>query len=152
MNITELQSLISKGESDRLEFKQSTGQRREAAKTVCAMLNGLGGFAIFGMIFKGKNIWASEKTLQKYLTISPEILILFTVLWVVERPRTWLRISHPLYLFNGQFRLFSNAISYIYNSINIYPTFLWHRGQWYFCWLDFYLKFYKIFMIASSRC
>jgi len=44
----------AEGESDRLEFKKRTGQRTEAAKTVCAMLNGLGGFVLFGVTDKGE--------------------------------------------------------------------------------------------------
>ena len=52
MNIHELQELVAEGESDHLEFKKSTGQRTEAAKTVCAMLNGLGGFVLFGVTNK----------------------------------------------------------------------------------------------------
>jgi len=53
VNVPELKRLIAKGESDHLECKRSTGQRTEAAKTVCAMLNGLGGFVIFGVTDKG---------------------------------------------------------------------------------------------------
>lgn len=49
MRLDELRGLVAAGESDRLEFKQSTGQRTEAMKTVCAMLNGLGGFVVFGI-------------------------------------------------------------------------------------------------------
>jgi ATP-dependent DNA helicase RecG len=49
MNPSELKDLATQGESDRLEFKRSTGQRTEAAKTVCAMLNGIGGFVLFGV-------------------------------------------------------------------------------------------------------
>jgi ATP-dependent DNA helicase RecG len=49
MNLQELKRLVAKGESDRLEFKRTTGQRTDAAKTVCAMLNGLGGFVNFGV-------------------------------------------------------------------------------------------------------
>ena len=66
MNISELKLLVSQGESDHLEFKQSTGQRREAAKTVCAMLNGLGGFVLFGVTDKGEIVgqMASTKTLE----------------------------------------------------------------------------------------
>ena len=44
MNVHDLKELVSGGESERVEFKRSTGQRTEAAKTVCGMLNGLGGF------------------------------------------------------------------------------------------------------------
>lgn len=42
MTPAELRKLVSDGESERVEFKRSTGQRTEAAKTVCAMLNGIG--------------------------------------------------------------------------------------------------------------
>ncbi len=37
MNIRELKELISNGESERLEFKRSTGQRTDAAKVAVAM-------------------------------------------------------------------------------------------------------------------
>ena len=56
MNTRELRELVAEGESDHLEFKKSTGQRTEAAKTVCAMLNGLGGFVLFGVTYKGEVI------------------------------------------------------------------------------------------------
>jgi ATP-dependent DNA helicase RecG len=66
MNLRELSELAIDGESERLEFKRSTGQRTEAAKTVCAMLNGLGGFVIFGVTDKGDLIGqqVSAKTLE----------------------------------------------------------------------------------------
>ena len=37
------------GESEQMEFKATTGQRREAARTVCAMLNRHGGRVVFGI-------------------------------------------------------------------------------------------------------
>ena len=37
------------GESEQMEFKATTGQRREAARTVCAMLNRHGGHVVFGI-------------------------------------------------------------------------------------------------------
>jgi ATP-dependent DNA helicase RecG len=40
---------VSAGESLQVEFKRSTGQRTEAARTVCAMLNTRGGFVLFGV-------------------------------------------------------------------------------------------------------
>ena len=49
MLLEELQKLVAAGESESLEFKKTTGQRTEAAKTVCALLNGLGGFLLFGV-------------------------------------------------------------------------------------------------------
>jgi ATP-dependent DNA helicase RecG len=46
MTLNEIKRLVTKGESDRVEFKKSTGQRTDAAKTVCAMLNGGGGVVL----------------------------------------------------------------------------------------------------------
>ena len=43
MQLEKLRKLILNGESESLEFKKTTGQRTEAAKTACALLNGLGG-------------------------------------------------------------------------------------------------------------
>lgn len=54
MNVNDLKELVSSGESERVEFKRSTGQRTEAAKTACAMLNGLGGFVLLGVTDTGK--------------------------------------------------------------------------------------------------
>lgn len=54
MNFEDVKTIVANGESDRVEFKSSTGQRTAAVKTVCAMLNGLGGFVIFGVGDKGK--------------------------------------------------------------------------------------------------
>jgi ATP-dependent DNA helicase RecG len=53
MNRHGLAALAKQGESERLEFKRSTGQRSDAAKTVCAMLNGLGGFVLLGVLDDG---------------------------------------------------------------------------------------------------
>ena len=41
--------LVAAGESETPEFKSTTGTRREAAKTVCAMLNQQGGQVLFGV-------------------------------------------------------------------------------------------------------
>lgn len=54
MLLEELQKLVAAGESENLEFKKTTGQRTEAAKTVCALLNGLGGFLLFGVSDRGE--------------------------------------------------------------------------------------------------
>jgi ATP-dependent DNA helicase RecG len=37
------------GESETLEFKKTTGERREGARTICAMLNHRGGRVVFGI-------------------------------------------------------------------------------------------------------
>jgi ATP-dependent DNA helicase RecG len=49
MSPEHLAEIASHGESEVLEFKESTGQRTEAAKTICAMLNHRGGRVLFGV-------------------------------------------------------------------------------------------------------
>ena len=46
--------LASTGESEALEFKATTGTRREATATVCAMLNQRGGHVLFGVASDGR--------------------------------------------------------------------------------------------------
>lgn len=66
MNRTELEHLVAQGESEHLELKKSTGQRTAAMKSVCAMLNGLGGFVLFGVTDHGEIVGqtVTEKTLR----------------------------------------------------------------------------------------
>ncbi|MGH9841016.1 MAG: RNA-binding domain-containing protein, partial [Blastocatellia bacterium] len=66
MNLASLNSLAAQGESERLEFKTTTGQHTEAMKTVCAMLNGFGGFVLFGVTDKSevKGQECSARTLE----------------------------------------------------------------------------------------
>ncbi len=45
--------LVAQGESETLEFKTSTGERAEAAKTACAMLNHRGGVVLIGVTKTG---------------------------------------------------------------------------------------------------
>ena len=54
MTLEELTKLVAGGESDRMEFKETTGQRGEACRTLCAFLNGDGGTVVFGVSRKGK--------------------------------------------------------------------------------------------------
>jgi ATP-dependent DNA helicase RecG len=56
MNFEELKDIIARGEGEQVEFKRSTGQRTSAAKAVCAMFNGIGGFVVFGITDKGSII------------------------------------------------------------------------------------------------
>ena len=64
--------LISTGESEKLEFKKTTGTRKEGAKTLCAMLNKHGGQLLFGVVDDGQVLGqhVSERTIEK---ISEEI-------------------------------------------------------------------------------
>ena len=54
MTLEKLKELIAGGEGERLEYKETTGQRVEACRTLCAFLNGNGGTVIFGVSRKGK--------------------------------------------------------------------------------------------------
>lgn len=56
MTLQDLQLLVAKGESETVEFKETTGQRGEACRTLCAFLNGNGGTVVFGVSRKGKLI------------------------------------------------------------------------------------------------
>ena len=53
MTREDIATITSEGESETLEFKLTTGTRREAARTVCAMLNNSGGQVIFGVSPEG---------------------------------------------------------------------------------------------------
>ena len=47
MGVAHLTTLTASGESETLEFKETTGTRREATMTVCARLNQGGGQVLF---------------------------------------------------------------------------------------------------------
>lgn len=49
MTLEQLQSLVTQGESETLEFKKTTGERREGMQSLCAMLNHRGGSVLFGI-------------------------------------------------------------------------------------------------------
>ena len=49
MIIEQVTALAASGEYERLEFKETTGTRSEAAMTVCAFLNRGGGQVLFGV-------------------------------------------------------------------------------------------------------
>jgi ATP-dependent DNA helicase RecG len=49
MTLDDVHDIVQGGESAQVEFKRSTGQRTAAAKTVCGMLNGQGGYVLFGV-------------------------------------------------------------------------------------------------------
>ena len=60
-------ALAASGESETLEFKATTGTRREAAMTVCAFLNQNGGQVLFGVtgagVVAGQQV--SERTIEE---------------------------------------------------------------------------------------
>jgi len=67
MNLKELTKIVAKGESQKLEFKATTGQRTEGAKAACALANDLGGFVLFGVTDKGQIVGqqVSSHTLEE---------------------------------------------------------------------------------------
>jgi len=50
MDPAELNQLVAQGESDRLEFKKTTGELKAGMQTLCAMLNGSGGMVVSGRV------------------------------------------------------------------------------------------------------
>jgi len=56
MTIEELTQLVATGESDRLEFKKTTGELNGGMQTLCGMLNGRGGCVLFGVTEGGRII------------------------------------------------------------------------------------------------
>jgi ATP-dependent DNA helicase RecG len=84
MTVQELEALVSYGESETLEFKETTGQRTEAARTVSAMLNGSGGTVLFGVTKKrqivgqgvvektAEDVVRELKRIEPFVPISPE--------------------------------------------------------------------------------
>ena len=67
MNLEWIAGMAAGGESETLEFKSTTGARREAARTVCAMLNQDGGHVLFGVSPDGKVVGqhVSERTIEQ---------------------------------------------------------------------------------------
>ncbi|MGH7563295.1 MAG: AlbA family DNA-binding domain-containing protein [Gemmatimonadota bacterium] len=77
MNPEQIAAWAGSGESETLEFKRSTGQRREAARAVCAMLNHRGGRVLFGVEPDGRVIgqqvgeYTLEEVAQELREIDP---------------------------------------------------------------------------------
>ncbi len=67
MTLDQISAIVAAGESDTIECKATTGTRREAAATVCAMLNQRGGFVFFGVAPDGHiaGQQVSEQTIEE---------------------------------------------------------------------------------------
>ena len=67
MTPEQLVALVASGESETLEFKETTGARREASRTVCAFLNQDGGRVVFGVTPTGEvaGQQVSERTIEE---------------------------------------------------------------------------------------
>lgn len=66
MTPSEIAALAAGGESEIVEFKRTTGERREATRTLCAMLNHRGGRVLFGVEPDGRVVGqdVSDHTLE----------------------------------------------------------------------------------------
>lgn len=66
MKLTDIERMVSGGESETLELKKTTGQLNRGAETLCAFLNADGGDVVFGVTPQGKIIGQqiSDKTQQ----------------------------------------------------------------------------------------
>ena len=70
ITLDKISLLVSNGESETLEFKKTTGSRREAAKTLCAMLNQQGGLILFGVSPNGEMVGQKigDRTIEELST------------------------------------------------------------------------------------
>lgn len=81
MTLSDVHHIVEGGESETVEFKKTTGQRRRAAETVCGMLNAQGGFVLFGVTSNGEvqGQQVSDDTLQDVVRelrkIEPQIVL-----------------------------------------------------------------------------
>lgn len=64
---SQLEAWVRGGESETMEFKRSTGERRAATQTVCAMLNHRGGSVLFGIAPDGRIVgqMVSDHTVEE---------------------------------------------------------------------------------------
>ena len=79
MTLDELLALVNGGETELLEWKRTTGERREGASSLCAMLNHLGGRLVFGIAPDGRVIGQQvsdhtvEEPAQEIARIDPPV-------------------------------------------------------------------------------
>ena len=60
--LREIERVVAGGESAQVEFKLTTGQRSDGVKAACGMLNGHGGFVLFGVSDDGRIIGQQVST------------------------------------------------------------------------------------------
>jgi ATP-dependent DNA helicase RecG len=67
ISVTQLEGWVRGGESDTLEFKRTTGERRAGSQSLCGMLNHRGGRVLFGVESDGRIIgqMVSDHTVEE---------------------------------------------------------------------------------------
>ncbi len=79
MTCEQITTWAAAGESETLELKRTTGERREAARTLCAMLNHRGGRVLFGVEPSGRALGQQvsdhtiEEVAQELYAIDPPV-------------------------------------------------------------------------------
>ena len=75
MSMGELERLAAAGESETLELKRSTGERRMGVRAVCAMLNHRGGRVLFGVDPDGRVLGqkVNDRTIERLVAELGEI-------------------------------------------------------------------------------
>src|SRR5690349_12130773 len=73
MNINDIKQLITKGESELLEFKKSTAELHSVMRTVCAFLNSKSGGIVLIGVTDGKKIIGQHVTDKTKKDIATEI-------------------------------------------------------------------------------
>lgn len=71
MTLEELKTMVSSGEGETFEVKETTGQRVDACETLCAFLNRDGGRVVFGVGKKGRvtGQFVSDKTKRELFEV-----------------------------------------------------------------------------------
>lgn len=67
ISVAQIETWVRGGESETLEFKRTTGERRSAAQTLCGMLNHRGGRVLFGVEADGRIVgqMVSDHTVEE---------------------------------------------------------------------------------------
>lgn len=75
----ELQNLVRRGESEQLEFKQSSAQFPRAGETLCAFMNGRGGQVLVGVRPDGSVVGQTiaDKTFRIWLRFCAALILPF---------------------------------------------------------------------------
>ena len=112
MNLQQIETWISEGESQHLEFKKSTAQLKPAFETVCAFLNDKGGIILLGVTNNGQLVGqqVTDNTRQeiareiKKIEPKPEIEVHYVDL-TAEKQIIVIKVSsgkHIPYVYDGR--------------------------------------------------
>lgn len=99
--LQDIESWVHGGESEVVEFKRSTGERREGTRTICAMLNHRGGRVVFGIEPNGRIIgqMVSDRTIEEVAQeigeIEPPVFPAIERLDLPNGMRLWLSRLNP---------------------------------------------------------